>query len=156
MLFCGVVGVDLIQRAASAATFRPLRRGGERADPSRAACPAYSDTQGSFVRQLCLGEGVDSEKLSADYADGDLHLTIPASPRSQPRRVEITHATGAGGTISGTTLVQGDAPPPASAAPAERTESGAQLDRYEGWRDARDARRGTMPPTWGSPGCSAI
>jgi HSP20 family protein len=35
---------------------------------------------------------------------------MPASPRSQPRRVEITHATGAGGTISGSTLEQGDAP----------------------------------------------
>jgi hypothetical protein len=88
----------------------PTMTRGERADPSRAACPAYSDTRGSFARQLCLGEGVDSEKHSADYADGALHVTMPASPRSQPRRVEITHATGAGGTISGSTLEQGDAP----------------------------------------------
>ena len=67
-------------------------------------------SQGSFTRQLSLGEGVDSENLTADYADGVLHVTIPASPRSQPRRVEITHATGARRTISGSTVEQGDAP----------------------------------------------
>ena len=72
--------------------------------------PAYRESQqvivaersqGSFARQLSLGEGVDSENLTADYADGVLHVTIPASPRSQPRRVEITHAAGVGRTISG-------------------------------------------------------
>lgn len=66
--------------------------------------------QGSFTRQLSLGEGVDSEKLTADYADGVLHVAIPASPRSQRRRVEITHATGVGRTISGSNVEQGDAP----------------------------------------------
>ena len=71
-------------------------------------------SQGSFARQLSLGEGVDSENLTADYADGVLHVTIPASPRSQPRRVEITHATGGGRTISGSTVEQGDAPGPTS------------------------------------------
>jgi HSP20 family protein len=54
---------------------------------------------------------VDSENLTADYADGVLHVTIPASPRSQPRRVEITHAAAAGRTISGNTVEQRDAPP---------------------------------------------
>ena len=50
--------------------------------------------QGSFTRQLSLGEGVDSENLTADYADGVLHVTIPVSPKTQARRVEITHASG--------------------------------------------------------------
>src|SRR5512132_3477032 len=45
--------------------------------------------QGSFTRQLSLGEGVDSENLTAGYADGVLHLTIPVSPKTQARRVEI-------------------------------------------------------------------
>ena len=69
--------------------------------------------QGSFARQLSLGEGVDSENLTAAYTDGVLHVTIPASPRSQPRKVEITHAPGARSTISGSTVEQGD-PPAAS------------------------------------------
>jgi HSP20 family protein len=41
--------------------------------------------QGPFTRRLSLGEGVDSENLTAGYADGVLHLTIPASPKTQPR-----------------------------------------------------------------------
>ena len=68
--------------------------------------------QGSFTRQLHLGEGVDSENLTAGYADGVLHLTIPVSPQVQPRRVEITHASGSR-TISGSTAGQ-DEPPAAS------------------------------------------
>jgi len=66
--------------------------------------------QGSFARQVSLGEGVDTENLSADFTDGVLHVTIPASPRSQPRRIEITHAAASGRTISGSTVGQGGAP----------------------------------------------
>jgi HSP20 family protein len=66
--------------------------------------------QGSFTRQLSLGEGVDSEHLTAGYADGVLHLTIPASPKAQTRRVEITHAAGGGRTISGGTVEHGEGP----------------------------------------------
>jgi len=55
--------------------------------------------QGTFTRQLTLGEGVDSDHLTADYADGVLHVLIPASPKVQPRRIEVTHGQ-AGRTIS--------------------------------------------------------
>ena len=68
-------------------------------------------SQGSFARQLSLGEGVDSENLTAAYTDGVLHVTIPASSRSQPRRIEITHAAG-GRTISGSAVEPDDAPTP--------------------------------------------
>lgn len=69
--------------------------------------------QGSFTRQLHLGEGVDSENLTAGYADGVLHVTIPVSPKVQPRRVEITQAPGGSRTISGRTAGPGE-PPDAS------------------------------------------
>jgi len=65
---------------------------------------------GSFTRQLSLGEGVDSENLNVGYADGVLHVTIPASPKAEARRIEITHAAGGGRTISGSTAEQGEAP----------------------------------------------
>ena len=68
--------------------------------------------QGSFTRQLSLGEGVDSENLTAGYADGVLHVTIPASPKAQARRVEVTRAAGGSRTISGSAAGQGE--PPAS------------------------------------------
>ena len=66
--------------------------------------------QGSFTRQLSLGEGVDSDNLTAGYADGVLHVTIPASPKTQARRVEITRAAGGSRTISGSAVDQGEAP----------------------------------------------
>jgi len=66
--------------------------------------------QGSFARQLSLGEGVDSEHLTAGYADGVLHVTIPASPKTQARRVEITHAAGGSRVVPGSTARQSEAP----------------------------------------------
>jgi HSP20 family protein len=57
--------------------------------------------QGSFSRLLTLGEGMDSEHLTADYADGVLHVTIPASPKVEPRRIGISHAEAGSHAVSG-------------------------------------------------------
>ncbi len=82
--------------------------------------------QGLFTRQLSLGEGVDSENLTAGYADGVLHVTIPASPKARARRVEITHAGGGSRTISGSTAGQGEVP----AALVAQLAAGSQHERY--------------------------
>ena len=47
--------------------------------------------QGTFSRQLTLGEGVDPDHLAATYTDGVLRVAIPASPKVQPRHIEVTH-----------------------------------------------------------------
>lgn len=47
--------------------------------------------QGTFSRQLFLGETLDSEHLVAEYSDGVLTLRIPVAERAKPRKVEITH-----------------------------------------------------------------
>jgi HSP20 family protein len=51
--------------------------------------------QGSFTRQLQLGDTVDSENVQATYADGVLHLTLPITQAAQPRRIQVQ--TGGGG-----------------------------------------------------------
>jgi HSP20 family protein len=66
--------------------------------------------QGSFARQLSLGEAVDSGNLTAGYADGVLHVTIPASPKAQARRVEVTRAAGGSRVVPGSTAEAGEAP----------------------------------------------
>ena len=71
--------------------------------------------QGSFTRQLSLGESVDSENLTAAYADGVLRVTIPVAPKTQARRVEITHAPGGRRTVAGSTVEQGGGAPAGSA-----------------------------------------
>jgi len=62
---------------------------------------AAERSQGSFTRQLALGEGVDSDHLTAGYADGVLRVTIPAAPKAQARRIEITHPPASTRTVAG-------------------------------------------------------
>jgi HSP20 family protein len=45
--------------------------------------------QGSFSRQLFLGDTLDSDAIDASYVDGVLTLRIPIAEKAKPRRVEI-------------------------------------------------------------------
>jgi HSP20 family protein len=45
--------------------------------------------QGTFSRQVFLGEGLDPEHIEARYDSGVLTLTIPVAEQVKPRRVEI-------------------------------------------------------------------
>ncbi|WP_434995500.1 Hsp20/alpha crystallin family protein [Arthrobacter sp. Ld5] len=44
---------------------------------------------GSFLRQLNLGQGVDTEGISARYENGVLSVTIPVIERAKPRKIEV-------------------------------------------------------------------
>jgi HSP20 family protein len=57
--------------------------------------------QGTFSRQLFLSEGLDGDKLRADYVNGVLRLTIPIAERAKPRRIEIGRGGGEPQTIEG-------------------------------------------------------
>ena len=48
--------------------------------------------QGTFSRQLFLGETLDSDRIDADYSNGVLTLRIPVAEQAKPRKVKI--ATG--------------------------------------------------------------
>ena len=48
--------------------------------------------QGTFSRQLFLGEGLDTERIDANYADGVLTLRLPVAEKAKPRRVPINVA----------------------------------------------------------------
>jgi HSP20 family protein len=43
----------------------------------------------SFLRQLSLGQGVDTERISASYDNGVLSVTIPVSEKAKPRKIEV-------------------------------------------------------------------
>jgi HSP20 family protein len=49
--------------------------------------------QGTFSRQLFLGETLDTERIDAHYADGVLTLRLPIAERAKPRRVPINVST---------------------------------------------------------------
>lgn len=44
---------------------------------------------GTYLRQLSLGDGIDTEKISATYANGVLTVTLPVADRAKPRKVSI-------------------------------------------------------------------
>jgi len=46
--------------------------------------------QGSFSRQLFLGEGLDPERIEARYDNGVLTVSVPVAERAKPRKVEIS------------------------------------------------------------------
>jgi HSP20 family protein len=48
---------------------------------------------GTYRRQLSLGEGVDSSRISATYENGVLTVSIPVAEAAKPRRIDVTHGT---------------------------------------------------------------
>lgn len=50
---------------------------------------AHERPSGSFLRQLNLGDGIDTENISATYDNGVLSVTIPVSEKSKPRKVAV-------------------------------------------------------------------
>ena len=73
---------------------RHINWGGDGADVVVAERP-----QGTYSRQLFLGETLDAERINASYDQGVLSLTIPVAEASKPRKVEIANV-GATGTIT--------------------------------------------------------
>ena len=51
--------------------------------------------QGSFSRQLFLGEALDAEHIEASYDHGVLTVTVPVAEAAKPRKVEIAGGGGA-------------------------------------------------------------
>ena len=48
---------------------------------------------GTFARQLTLGRGIAIDRISADYSDGVLTLTIPVAEAAKPRKIAVQHST---------------------------------------------------------------
>ncbi len=53
---------------------------------------------GSFARQLSLDTGLDASKISADYSNGELVITIPVAEQAKPQKIQVTHGQGQVGT----------------------------------------------------------
>ncbi|GAA2010791.1 Hsp20/alpha crystallin family protein [Microbacterium ulmi] len=62
----------------------------------------------SFLRQLNLGQGIDTERIAASYTNGVLSVTIPVSEKAKPRKIEVVSDAGA----STITTHETDAPQP--------------------------------------------
>jgi HSP20 family protein len=45
--------------------------------------------QGTFIRRVFLSDTLDTDRISAEYHNGVLELTIPVSERAKPRKIEV-------------------------------------------------------------------
>ena len=45
--------------------------------------------EGTFRRQVSLGEGLDADGIEADHTDGVLTLRVPVVPQAQPRKISV-------------------------------------------------------------------
>ncbi|TIH40629.1 Hsp20/alpha crystallin family protein [Subtercola vilae] len=51
---------------------------------------------GTYLRQFSLGEGVDSEHISASYDNGVLSVVMPVSEKAKPRKIQVSSAEQSG------------------------------------------------------------
>lgn len=51
--------------------------------------------QGTYTRQLFLGDNLDADHIEASYDNGVLTVRIPVADQAKPRKVEITSGGGA-------------------------------------------------------------
>jgi HSP20 family protein len=56
--------------------------------------------QGTFSRQLFLGDSLDAERIEASYTNGVLTVRLPVADKAKPRKVAITHGDGESETKS--------------------------------------------------------
>ena len=49
---------------------------------------------GSYMRQFTLGDGVDAERITANYDNGVLSIIVPMAERAKPRRIAIASRSG--------------------------------------------------------------
>jgi HSP20 family protein len=70
-------------------------RAERRFEPEEGDEPTISErSQGTFTRQLLVGESLDTDRLAADYDQGVLTVRIPVAEAAKPRRVQVTKSGG--------------------------------------------------------------
>lgn len=67
-------------------TIRAERRG---STDEGAQWLARERPRGSYVRRFSVGDGVDTDRVSANYENGVLRIVIPVSAKAKPRRIQI-------------------------------------------------------------------
>ena len=58
--------------------------------PDGAEIVAAERPEGTFGRELILGDALDTTKINAGYADGVLTLRIPVAEEAKPRKITVS------------------------------------------------------------------
>jgi HSP20 family protein len=64
----------------------------ERSYPRQDGDRVYFDErhEGTFRRQVSLGEGLEADGIEADYSDGVLTLRIPVAQKAKPHKIKVS------------------------------------------------------------------
>lgn len=79
------IDIDVEERTMTVRAQRPAEAGKE------VQWLSHERPSGTFARQLTLGYGVALDRISADYSDGVLTLTIPVAEEAKPRKISVQH-----------------------------------------------------------------
>ncbi len=55
---------------------------------------AHERPYGSYMRQFTLGDGVDVERITANYEYGVLSVIVPMAERAKPRKISVSSQAG--------------------------------------------------------------
>jgi HSP20 family protein len=69
----------------------------------------YERSYGTFERSFALPNTVDADKISANYENGILRISIPKSERARPREIPVSATSGAARVSTGS-LSEGSKP----------------------------------------------
>lgn len=72
-------------------TVRAERKSEEVTHDEHSGWVSRERSYGSFARQLSLDSGLDAGKISADYNNGELVITIPVAEQAKPQKIQVTH-----------------------------------------------------------------
>ena len=72
---------------------RVLTISGSRAPVETGQAQLTERPYGSFTRTLTLPQGVDEEKIAANYVDGVLELHVPKPAEQRPKKITIGNGT---------------------------------------------------------------
>ena len=89
------IDVDVEDRTLTVRAERPAR------EAEGVQWLAHERPSGTFARQLTLGYGLALDRISAQYTDGVLTLTIPVAEEAKPRKIAVTHSSSAHEVIEG-------------------------------------------------------
>jgi len=76
------IDLDVERNVLTVRAQRPVHEGTEE-------MIAAERPRGVFSRQLILGDNLDTEKVTANYASGVLTLRVPVAEKAKPRRIAV-------------------------------------------------------------------
>lgn len=90
-------------------TVRAERKSEEVTHDEHSGWVSRERSYGSFARQLTLDSGLDASRISADYTNGELVITIPVAEQATPQRIQVTHGQRQVATGASTDVTTADA-----------------------------------------------